>query len=247
MAAMSSPARRGTVLCGAAAVLFGATTPIAARLATETTAPVLAGLLYAGAACAALPIVSREDLDTRRLRTGGGRLAVAVLAGGIVGPLLLVAGLSRVPAPTASLLLNGELVTTTLLAGVLFHEHVGRRVILGTALVTAAGLLLAADASAELRWGASLIAAACVCWALDNCLTAGLDGVSPRTITLAKGAVAGSTNRSSTHTPMSTTPTTPTHTSQRGSEPPRTTTGTDTSRSSTLTHTSPTCTTITIR
>lgn len=36
-----------------------------------------------------------------------------------------------------------------------------------------------------------LIAAACVCWAIDNAVTAGLDELAPAHITLAKGLVAG--------------------------------------------------------
>ena len=104
--------RLGIARCGIAAVLFGATTPIASRVADDTTAPILAGLLYLGAAIAVLPFVRRRQVDRMALRRGGRRLAVAVLAGGLVGPLLLAAGLSHTPAATASLLLNLELVAT---------------------------------------------------------------------------------------------------------------------------------------
>lgn len=129
--------RRGVVRCAAAAALFGATTPLASRL------------------------------------------AVAVGAGGLLGPLLLTAGLARTPAATASLLLNLELVATTVLAAVLFHEHIGRRVGTGTVAVVAAGVVLAWNGSPEPRLGALLIAGACVCWGLDNCVTADLDEIAP--------------------------------------------------------------------
>ena len=42
--------------------------------------------------------------------------------------------------------------------------------------------------------GALLVAAACVCWGLDNCVTAGIEHLSPEAVVLAKGAVAGSVN-----------------------------------------------------
>jgi drug/metabolite transporter (DMT)-like permease len=187
-------ARRGMIRCAAAAALFGASTPLASRLADDTTAPVLAGLLYVGAAVAVAPFVRRHTIDRDAWRRGGRRLAVAVGAGGLLGPLLLTAGLSRTPAATASLLLNLELVATTVLAAVLFHEHIGRRVGTGTLGVVAAGAVLAWNGSPEPRLGALLIAGACVCWGLDNCVTADLDEIAPEHITLAKGVIAGGTN-----------------------------------------------------
>jgi drug/metabolite transporter (DMT)-like permease len=186
--------RRGLIRCGAAAALFGVTTPFASRLIEHTTAPVLAGLLYLGAALAVLPFVGRRRLQPRLLRRGGPRLAVAVVAGGFLGPLLLAAGLARTPAATASVLLNLELVATTVLAAWLFHEHIGRRVGLGTVAVVAGGAVLVWDGAPDLRLGALLIAGACLCWGLDNCVTADLDELAPEHITLAKGVVAGTTN-----------------------------------------------------
>lgn len=180
--------------CSLAAVLFGATTPFAARLVEETSAAVLAGLLYLGAAAAVVPIVGRRRVDVHEVRRGARRLAVAVLAGGFLGPLLLTSGLSRAPAATSSLLLNTELVATTVLAAVFFGEHLGRRVIGGTVLVVVAGVVLGWSGTPELRVGALLIVGACVCWGVDNCVTAELDTVAPEHITLAKGLVAGSTN-----------------------------------------------------
>jgi drug/metabolite transporter (DMT)-like permease len=70
------------------------------------------------------------------LRRSGVRLGVAVVVGGAVGPVLLAADLGYVPAATASILLNLELVFTTIVAAVVFREHVGRRVALGTVLTS---------------------------------------------------------------------------------------------------------------
>lgn len=186
--------RRGALQCALAAVLFGATTPLASRLADDTNAAALAGLLYLGAAVAVVPLFGRHTTPQAILRRGGARLATAVIAGGLVGPVLLTAGLARTSAATASLLLNLELVATVVLAALFFREHIGRRTAAGTALVVVAGVALTWNEAPEPRLGAMLIVAACACWGLDNCVTADLDQIAPHHITLAKGVFAGSTN-----------------------------------------------------
>src|SRR5260221_8294863 len=60
-------------------------------------------------------------------------LAGAIIAGGIVGPVLLMIGLARTDAAAASLLLTLEGVATVLMAWFLFHENFDRRVVLGMA------------------------------------------------------------------------------------------------------------------
>ena len=186
--------RRGMALCSAAAVLFGLSTPAASRLAREMNAFSLAGLLYLGAALAVLPFARTSRLSSAAVRRAASRLAVAVVAGGAIGPVLLAVGLRQAPASTVSLLLNLELVFTTILAVVVFREHLGRRIIIGATLVVASGVLLAWSGDHGLRWGALLVAGACLCWAVDNGVTAKLDELAPIHITLAKGTVAGGTN-----------------------------------------------------
>lgn len=182
------------VRCGLAAVLFGATVPIASRLVERTSPQMLAGLLYVGAALAVAPIVGRSAPSMNGLRRSGRQLAIAVLAGGFAGPLLLTSGLARTPAATVSLLLNLEVVATAAIAALVFREHLGRRVIGGITLITAAGALLTWSGAPELRAGALLVIGACLCWGLDNSVTAQLDLVAPEHITLAKGVIAGTTN-----------------------------------------------------
>jgi drug/metabolite transporter (DMT)-like permease len=75
-----------------------------------------------------------------------------------------------------------------------FHEHLGRRVVTGTALVAVAGVLLASGSLHDARWGALMVAGACLMWAVDNTVTAALDELRPAHITFAKGAIAGSAN-----------------------------------------------------
>ncbi|MGH9139499.1 MAG: DMT family transporter [Acidimicrobiales bacterium] len=185
--------RHGLIRCAAAAVLFGVSAPLAAKIADDVSAFTLAGLLYVGAATAVAPWVIRKPPSAHSVRRGGRRLAAAVVFGGAVGPLLLAVGLRHASPSTSSLLLNLELVFTVVIAAVVFREHVGPRVAMGTALVVAASVLLAGGGT-DVRAGALLIAAACACWAVDNCVTAGLDELSAASITLVKGIVAGTVN-----------------------------------------------------
>lgn len=183
--------RTGVLRCLAAAVLFGASAPAASQLAGELPTLVLAGLLYVGAALAVAPWALRRRRPLRALRSGGRKLALAVLFGGALGPVLLVAGLARIPAAEASLLLNFELVATTVIAAVVFHEHLGRRLLASVAFVVAAGALLVWQPGASVELGGLFVIAACCCWGIDNSATAGIDQLAPEQITFAKGAVAG--------------------------------------------------------
>lgn len=186
--------RTGLTRCLLAAVLFGASAPAVSVLAGDVPALVLAGLLYLGAGLAVLPRVLRHPPTAQALQRDWRPALIAVIAGGAVGPALLVAGLARTSAATASILLNLELAATVLLAGTIFREHLGWRVVTGAVLVTAAGTILVWEPGAEVSVGALLIAAACLAWGVDNGVTARIDQLSPEHVVLLKGAVAGAAN-----------------------------------------------------
>ena len=180
--------------CVLAAVLFGASTPAASVIAEDMEPLALAGLLYLGAALAVSPwwVVSRPA--GAALRRDRWRLAVAIVAGGALGPALLTAALVDTPAATASLLLNMELVFTIVLAATLFREQLGRNMVVAAALVTVAGVMLVWQPGATVSVHALLIVAACACWGVDNSVTSRIDQVSPAHVTFLKGIVAGSVN-----------------------------------------------------
>lgn len=187
----------GFLIALLAALLFGASTP-ASKLLLETLHPFqLAGLLYLGAAMAMAPFVrygrgrpGADRLDgASRLRLGG-----AVVLGGIVGPVLLLAGLRLATAGSVSLLLNLEMAATAILGVVIFREHLTAGGWLGAAGVVAAGAMLSWQEGWPGLAAGVLVAGACVCWGLDNHLTALIDGMTPTQSTFWKGLVAGSAN-----------------------------------------------------
>jgi drug/metabolite transporter (DMT)-like permease len=115
------------------------------------------------------------------------------LAGGLLGPVLMLVGLQRLPAMTGSLLLNLEAPFTMLLAVSAFREHLSRREAMGAALVIAGGAALGLQPGAlSGSWtGALCIALACLCWALDNNLTQRLSARDPVSVVQLKALSAG--------------------------------------------------------
>jgi drug/metabolite transporter (DMT)-like permease len=179
------------------AILFGASTPASKVLLASLDPFQLAGLLYLGAAIGMAPVVAFERREGERLRLDRAnllRLSGAVVAGGILAPVLLLMALHRTLAGSISLLLNLEMVATAVLGVLLFREHLGRRGWLGVAGVVAAGGIVAADGGTPGLVAGLLTTLACIFWGLDNHLTALIDGMTPARSTLAKGIVAGSTN-----------------------------------------------------
>ncbi len=187
--------RRVTLAGLAAAALFGASTPAAKLLVADIGALMLAGLLYlgAGAALSAIMLAGprREEAPLRLedLRT----LAPMILAGGVVGPVLLVLGLARVSAVAASLLLNLEAPLTIALAVIAFRDHLSRREALGVAviLIGAAALGFGPGAVRADMVGVLCLVAACGAWALDNNLAQRLALRDPVAVARAKTLVAG--------------------------------------------------------
>src|SRR6266446_4755273 len=195
----------GPLLALGSAFLFGASTPIAKLLLGVTDPVLLAGLLYLGsgiglalatAAGRSLGVVRPEaPLRARDLPW----LAAIVLFGGILGPALLMSGLTLTPASSGALLLNTEGLATMAIAWLVFRENVDRRIFLGAMAILAGAVLLSwpeggSTSSPQLNWGSVLIVLACIAWGIDNNLTRKLSAADPLQIAMIKGLVAGAVN-----------------------------------------------------
>lgn len=121
-------------------------------------------------------------------------LALVILTGGVLGPLLLMFGLARTDGASASLLLNLEGVATMAIAWIAFRENVDRRLLLGALAILAGAALLSWQGRATLDLGAVLIAGSCLCWGVDNNLTRKLSSADPVQIAMLKGLIAGTIN-----------------------------------------------------
>jgi drug/metabolite transporter (DMT)-like permease len=193
---------RGTAYGLGAAVMFGASSPLAKLLLRDVAPLPLAALLYLGAGLALVPpLLLRRTVPGER--RGGVEaplrradllpLLGIVVAGGIVGPVAMLVGLARQPGTVGALLLNLEAAFTILVALVFFGEHLGRREALAAAVIVAAAGVLGWDgavASGDIV-GAVAIAGACCAWALDNNLSQRLSLRDPVALVRTKALGAG--------------------------------------------------------
>ena len=183
-----------------AALLFGASTPFARALVGNLPPILLAGLLYLGSGIGLWLVRLARDRGFKPMSLSRAEwpwLSGAIAAGGVLGPTLLMYGLTRASAADASLLLNLEAVLTALLAWVVFHENADRRIVLGMALISAGGVVLAwpsGGVGLTSSSGALAVAGACLCWAVDNNLTRKISANDPIFIAGTKGLLAGITN-----------------------------------------------------
>ena len=198
-----SPPIKGVVYALVAAALFGASTPFAKLLVGRVDPVLLAGLLYLGSGCGLCAWrwlgrlrSGRQSAEAPLRRADRPWFAGAVVFGGVIGPVLLMAGLTTTPASTASLLLNLEGVLTALLAWFVFKENFDRRIALGMAAITAGGVLLSWEGwtGSGPPLGAVAVAGACLAWAIDNNLTRKVSAGDPVQIAAIKGLVAGTVN-----------------------------------------------------
>ncbi|WP_034297732.1 DMT family transporter [Herbaspirillum sp. RV1423] len=190
-------AQPGVATALAAAALFGAGMPLAKYLLRDMSPWMLAALLYlgSGTGLAVYRMIVRAP-SVHLLRGELPWFAGAVVAGGIVAPVLLMVGLLNMPASGASLLLNAEGVFTALLAWFVFKENFDRRIACGMLAISAGALILSWPDQAGFAGfvPALAILGACLAWAFDNNLTRKVSLTDASWIASVKGLVSGAVN-----------------------------------------------------
>ncbi|MBB6095001.1 drug/metabolite transporter (DMT)-like permease [Povalibacter uvarum] len=186
-----------------AAALFGASAPLAKRLLEQQSPLSLAALVYLGGGLALgiAWLLRRRHMKVPRAHgrwtaSELANLVGAIIAGGVLAPIILFWSLSKMPAASASLLLSFEGLLTAVFAAVMFHEAVARRVWLAMLIMIIAGAVLSLDRG---EFGLQLVPAggvilACALWGLDNNLTRAVSHRDILGVAALKGLVAGATN-----------------------------------------------------
>ena len=191
-----TPGLNGPACALAAAALFGASTPAAKLLLGNLSPVMLWGLLYLGAAIvlSLYRLLRAAGAHEAPLRTRDFPLLGGIIIfGGMLGPLLLLSGLNRLSAVTASLLLNLEAPFTVFIAIGLMREHLGARQAIAVTVILA-GAALIGIGPGELRGdpiGFLEVAGACLCWGLDNNLTQRISLRDPVAVARIKSLAAG--------------------------------------------------------
>jgi drug/metabolite transporter (DMT)-like permease len=180
------------------AILFGMSPVACKAIVGQMPSSLLAGLLYLGSGLGLAGVALRKTPPFYKTlgsltRQQWGYLAGAIIFGGVAAPLFLAYGIRYGTATEVSLLLNFETVATTLLAWMLFHEHIGYRVWIGKALIVCASIVIVFIGSEGLQLsipGLSVIAA-CLLWGIDNNLTRELVSLPASLLACMKGLSAG--------------------------------------------------------
>jgi drug/metabolite transporter (DMT)-like permease len=122
------------------------------------------------------------------------------LFGAVIGPVALAWGLQRTGGASASLMLTLEAVFTAVLARLLYHETLDRRVVLAMLLLTLGGMLLVIDranlgvSGSSQMLGLLAVLLATAAWGVDNTLSRAVADRDPGQVVMFKGALgAGAT------------------------------------------------------
>ena len=182
-----------------AALLYGIQVPFSKLLEAKLDTLFLAAFLYLGAGVGMLAVhaVELRAAPVRKEAPLGKKdipYAVLMILLDIAAPILLLTGLRLSSAGAASLLGNFEIAATAVLAMLIFHESVGKRLWIAIALISLASMILSiGDLSAvRLSPGSLLVLLACAVWGLENNCTRKLSGKSPMQIVILKGCGSGS-------------------------------------------------------
>jgi drug/metabolite transporter (DMT)-like permease len=186
------------------ALLFGLSIPLIKLIIESIDSWLMAGILYLGAMTGILllllllSVVEKKNLFKIPL-SDIPWLLLATLFGGLLGPVLLMLGITHSEAATASLLLNLEGVFGAALAWFVFKEHFDQRILIGMILIVLGGVLLSiqgndATLGFNLNISSLYIVLACLAWGLDNNFTRKISTSNSLTLTFYKTLIAGVTN-----------------------------------------------------
>jgi len=199
--------RTGAMLAAlAAAALYGLNVPLSKLLLEKVPAALMAALLYLGAGFGMLAVrlarraMGRAGADARIARADLPFVAGMVLLDA-AAPILLMMGLAGTSPANAALMGNFEIVATSLIAFLLFREHVGRKMWAAVALITASSMILSFEGAASLSFGAgsALVLMAAVAWGLENNCTRMLSLKDPTQIVAIKGLGSGAVSLGLAH------------------------------------------------
>ncbi len=179
-----------------AAVFYAVNTPLSKLLLDHVAPTFMAAFLYLGAGLGVgiLYLFRRKDEKTaERLTKKDLPYTLGMIVLDILAPIFLMLGIARGNAANASLLGNFEIVATTLIALLVFHEAVSRRLWLAIGLISLSSMILSFEGmdSFQFSYGSLFVLLAAACWGLENNCTRGISDKSTYEIVVLKGFFSG--------------------------------------------------------
>ncbi len=187
------------ILCAIlAAAFYSLNSPLSKVLLNHVSATMMAGLLYIGAGAELLCVNLAQKAMGRapreqRLSFRELPYTIGMIVLDIAAPICLMVGLSQSTAANASLLNNFEIVATSLIALLIFHERISPRLWLGIALVTLSSAILSVEDASSFTFstGSLFVLLACLCWGMENNCMRMMSSKNPTEIVIIKGFFSG--------------------------------------------------------
>ncbi len=179
-----------------AAVFYAINTPLSKLLLVHVAPTFMAAFLYLGAGLGVGVMYLfhwKAENPAERLRKKDLPYTIGMIVLDILAPIFLMRGIARGNAANASLLGNFEIVATTLIALLVFHEAVSKRLWLAIALISLSSMILSFEGtdSFQFSYGSAFVLLAAACWGLENNCTRSISEKSTHEIVVLKGAFSG--------------------------------------------------------
>lgn len=190
--------KSATVFAISAAALYAVNVPLSKILMVHVQSTMMAAFLYLGAGIG-LVIYGMIEKALRKQKTKDYLTkkelpyTAAMVLLDIIAPILLMAGIARTNSANVSLLNNFEIVSTSIIALVIFKEVISKKLWFAIFLVTLASVILSfeGEGSFVFNTGSLMVIGACLCWGFENNCTKMISNKSSEEIVMIKGVFSG--------------------------------------------------------
>lgn len=179
-----------------AAVFYAISTPFSKVLLADVSPTFMAGFLYLGAGVGVgiMYLFNYKDEDkSDRLSHVDLPYVIAMIVLDIAAPIFLMLGINLGTASNASLLGNFEIVSTSLIALLIFKEKVSARLWAAIVFICLSSILLSFEGVGSFKFsiGSLFVILATCCWGLENNCTRKISDKSTYQIVILKGFFSG--------------------------------------------------------
>lgn len=179
-----------------AAVCYALNTPFSKLLLEHVPATFMAAFLYLGAGLGVGVMYVfhfRKESRVERLEKKDFPYTLGMILLDILAPIFLMIGIRIGSSSNASLLGNFEIAATALIALLIFHEPVSKKLWTAIGLITVSSMILSFERRGSLAFsvGSLFVLLAAVCWGFENNCTRSISEKSTYQIVTLKGLCSG--------------------------------------------------------